>query len=70
MANTYVLLTESFLSEIIVHNIFLFHFQTKDKDTHAYAHLWSTYNGDNQHVHQNNLLSCPLPLQYILILDI
>ena len=27
-------------------NLFLFHFQTKDSDTHAYAHSWSPNDGD------------------------
>ena len=27
-------------------NLFLFHFQTKDSDTHAYAYPWSSNDGD------------------------
>ena len=27
-------------------NLFSFHFQTKDSDTHAYVHSWSPNDGD------------------------
>ena len=41
-------------------NQFLFHFQTKDSDTHAYAHSWSPGDGDRNQ--QNNELLGPFRL--------
>ena len=58
--STQTVVLNLFYIERLFTNLFLVNFQTKDSDTHAYAHLWSSHDGARNQ--PNNQLLTPFLL--------
>ena len=63
--STQTVVLNLFYIERLFTDLFLIHFQTKDSDTHAYAHSWSSHDGARNQ--PNNQLLTPFLLQHVFV---